>query len=240
MTYILGANCNDGIVLVADRKVTFKENRSTVDYRKKLFGYPSHLYYPIVVGCAGSTVISDQFEDDMLTIAMEYHGKITLDKFIPQLTSKIKEYFKTTYKDQFKPEEFEIVLAIQTDNGAILKHILGEGLPIKIASHRYVVLGSESGMMRTRTLFQPLWSHGLDMIKVGEFGYFFIRYVERYHLDDLIGTERDTKPQIWYIPNQGHLSEAKEPYLNNLEIKTQERLVRNENNFKDLFACPCN
>ena len=239
MTSILGANCHDGAVLVADRKVTFKENRSTVDYRKKLFGYPSHLYYPIVVGRVGSTVISDQFEDDMLTIAMEYQGKITLDKFIPQLTSKIKEYFNTTYKDQFKPEEFEIVLAIQTDKGAILKHILGEGLPIKIANHRYVVLRSESGMMRTRTLFQPLWSHGLDMIKVGEFGYFFIRYVERCHLDDLIGTARDAKPQIWYIPNQGHLSEAKEPYLNNLENKTQEGLVRNENNLKDLFAWAC-
>jgi hypothetical protein len=83
MTYILGANCIDGVVLVADRKVTFKENRSTIDYRRK--------YYPIVVGCAGSTVISDQFGEDMLIIAMEYQGKITLDKFIPQLTSKIKE-----------------------------------------------------------------------------------------------------------------------------------------------------
>lgn len=155
MTYILGAKCNDGVVLVVDRKVTFNENRSDVDFRKKLFGYPSNLYYPIVVGCAGSTVLSDQFEDDMLTIAMEYRGNITLDKFIPQLTSKIKEYFKTTYKDQFKPEEFEIVLGIQTDKAAILKHIPGNGLPIIIANHRYVVLGSESAMMRTRTLFQP-------------------------------------------------------------------------------------
>jgi hypothetical protein len=103
--------------------------------------------------------------------------------------------------DHWYAEEFEIVLGIQTDNGAILKHIPGEGLPINIANHGYVVLGSESAMMRTRTLFQPLWSRGLDMIKVGEFGYFFIRYVERYHLDDLIGIERDAKPQIWYIPN---------------------------------------
>ncbi|MGC1930511.1 MAG: hypothetical protein WA667_16205 [Candidatus Nitrosopolaris sp.] len=55
------------------------------------------------------------------------------------------------------------------------------------------------------------------MIKVGEFGYFFIRYIERYYLDDSIGTERDAKSQIWYIPNQAHLSEARELYLNNLE-----------------------
>ena len=53
MTYILGANCIDGVVLVADRKVTFAENLSHTDYRQKLFGFPSNLYYPIVIGCAG-------------------------------------------------------------------------------------------------------------------------------------------------------------------------------------------
>lgn len=53
----------------------------------------------------------DKFEEDMFIIAREYRGKITLDTFIPQLTSKIKEYFKTTYKDHFKPEDFEIVLS---------------------------------------------------------------------------------------------------------------------------------
>jgi 20S proteasome alpha/beta subunit len=76
MTYILGANCADGVVLVADRKVTYKENLSLTDYRQKLFGFPSNLYYPIVVGCAGSTVISDQFVEDIKTIALNYNGEI--------------------------------------------------------------------------------------------------------------------------------------------------------------------
>ena len=195
MTYILGANCSDGVVLIADRKVRFAENLSHTDYRKKLFGFPSNLYYPIVVGCAGSTIISDQFGDDILIIAKNYQGTIIFDKFIRELTSKIKEYFETTYKDKFKSEEFEIVIAI-------LRHIPGEGYPINIAKDRYVVCGSESGIIRTRTMFQPLWCRGLNMIQAGEFGYFFIRYLERYHLDDLVGTEMDSKPQIWYIPDR--------------------------------------
>lgn len=62
------------------------------------------------------------------------------------------------------------------------------------------------------------------MIQAGEFRYFFIRYLERYHLDDLVGTEMDSKPQIWYIPDRGHLAEAIEPYLTNLESKTQNRI----------------
>ena len=184
----------------------------------------------------GSTIISDHFGDDILTIAKNQQGTIILDKFIGELTSKIKEYFETTYKDMFKPEEFELVLAIQTqETGAILRHIPGNGVPIKIPKQRYVVCGSESRMMRTRTMFQPLWKHGLNMNQAGEFGYFFIRYLEKYHLDDLIGTERDAKPQIWYIPDTDHLSEAKEPYLTNLENLTQYRLSKNEDNLMKLF-----
>ena len=35
----------------------------------------------------------------------------------------------------------------------------------------------------------------------------------------------DSKPQIWYIPDRGHLAEAIEPYLTNTESKTQNRLL---------------
>jgi hypothetical protein len=238
MTYILGANCIDGIVLVADRKVTYKENHSDVDFRQKLFGFPSNLYYPIVVGCAGSTVLSDQFEGDIKAIAGNYYGeRIIVNNFISQLIFKIREYFQTTYKNKFKPEEFEIIIALQTqDEGAILKHIPGEAIPIDVKKQRYKVCGSASGMMRTRTIFEPLWHRELNMMQAGELGYFFIKYVERYHLDDLIGVERGAKPQIWYIPNKGHLSEAKETYLTDLENLTQQRLSKNEDNLKELFV----
>lgn len=92
MTYILGANCIDGVALVADRKVTFKENLSHTDYKQKLFGFPSNIYYPIVVGCAGSTVLSDQFEEDIKAIARNYYGeRIKVNNFISQLISKIRD-----------------------------------------------------------------------------------------------------------------------------------------------------
>ena len=48
MTYILGAKCEDGVVLIADRKITYPDGR--VEYQDKL----SRHYYPIVLGGAGS------------------------------------------------------------------------------------------------------------------------------------------------------------------------------------------
>ena len=42
------------------------------------------------------------------------------------------------------------------------------------------------------------------MEKAVEFRYFVIRYIEKYNLDNSIGTSRE-KPQIWYIPDKGRL-----------------------------------
>ncbi|MGC2383001.1 MAG: hypothetical protein WA631_07840 [Nitrososphaeraceae archaeon] len=46
--HVLGAKCEDGVVLIADRKITHPDGR--VEYQDKL----SRHYYPIVLGGAGS------------------------------------------------------------------------------------------------------------------------------------------------------------------------------------------
>jgi 20S proteasome alpha/beta subunit len=52
MTFILGAKCADGVVLIADRKITllFKDGLN-FDYRKILFAEIRH----VVFGSSGST-----------------------------------------------------------------------------------------------------------------------------------------------------------------------------------------
>jgi 20S proteasome alpha/beta subunit len=37
MTYILGVNCTDGVVLIGDRKIIYND---TVDWQQKMFGLP--------------------------------------------------------------------------------------------------------------------------------------------------------------------------------------------------------
>jgi hypothetical protein len=64
------------------------------------------------------------------------------------------------------------------------------------------------------------------MEKAVEFRYFVIRYIEKYNLDNSIGTGRE-KPQIWYIPDKGHLYElTEESALNTLENKIQDMLEK--------------
>ena len=60
MTYILGAKCKDGVVLIADRKITYPAGQ--VEYQDKLSRY----YYPVVLGGAGSTPMLSNFADQVL------------------------------------------------------------------------------------------------------------------------------------------------------------------------------
>ncbi len=47
-------------------------------------------------------------------------------------------------------------------------------------------------------------------------GFFIIRYIEEYGLVNGVGVGRD-KPQIYFIPNEGHLSQADAIFLNECE-----------------------
>lgn len=68
MTYILGSKCKDGVVLIADRKITYPDGR--VEYQDKLSRY----YYPIVLGGAGSTPMLNNFADNVLRQTQKITG----------------------------------------------------------------------------------------------------------------------------------------------------------------------
>lgn len=232
MTYIFGARCIDGVVLVADRKVTYRENPD-IDYREKLYSY----YYPIVVGSSGSSFLFDRFREDALLLAQKYQGTISIYDYMSDIREKIREYYKL-YRSTLNPWDFDILFAAQTqDKGAILKHIYG-GEAIIDDVIRYKVIGSESGRARNSTLLEPMWHYKMTMTmeKAVEFGYFMIRYIEKYDLDNTIGTGKE-KPQIWHIPDKGRVHEStEESVLNTLENKVQDMLEKNEKHLKALFG----
>ena len=69
MTYILGVNCTDGVVLIGDRKIIYND---TVDWQQKIFGLPveniwfaSRKYYPVgAIGSAGSVFLGQKLRDE--------------------------------------------------------------------------------------------------------------------------------------------------------------------------------
>ncbi len=63
--YTGNARCTDGVVLIADRKVTnFEQHNRSISYKSKLFSF----YYPIVLGFAGANVIYEKFLDEAYDI----------------------------------------------------------------------------------------------------------------------------------------------------------------------------
>ena len=83
MTFILGARCMNGVVLVADRKITKFDDGLTFDYGDKLFAELSH----IVFGSSGSTrylwIISSKIRNHIRT------QTVNVKNIIPILTNYV-------------------------------------------------------------------------------------------------------------------------------------------------------
>jgi hypothetical protein len=82
-------------------------------------------------------------------------------------------------------------------------------------------------------------------IKEGaEYGYFIIKYIEKFKLDDAVGVG-EFRPQVYFLPDEGAAEKtwtdpkrwpATEEELGPLEAVTQKRLARLEATLKDFWT----
>ncbi len=73
-----------------------------------------------------------------------------------------------------------------------------------------------------------------DLRQVAELGYFIIKVIERYQLDETVGLDKlnehfENKPQIWFIPDNESDYPASKNILLELEEKINERIKKLEN-----------
>lgn len=68
MTCIIGGKCKDGIVLVADRKVTYDDHPPSYIHPKL-----DSSFYPVVTGGAGSTDLYDEFKTQAILAIQPQH-----------------------------------------------------------------------------------------------------------------------------------------------------------------------
>jgi hypothetical protein len=66
--------------------------------------------------------------------------------------------------------------------------------------------------------------------EIATIGYFIIKYIERFELNDKVGGE----PQIWFIPDAGQLDTPSANQYKTLKENTDERLVKHERDISDL------
>jgi len=190
MTYILGSACSDGILLIGDRKVTLGDG-TTHEYEDKLFENTPWM----VVGSSGTSGLFEKFRD-MLSVYLatpEYNGNMfNLTTQIENITRELNNI----YREVLGGQVFDVLLGIKSTTSAILRYIFPFGFAEGVRRYKVIGHGEPYG-----SFFLKRWWHpNMKMLEVAELGFFIIKYIQDFELDNSVGIG-DEHPQIWLIPN---------------------------------------
>lgn len=149
--------------------------------------------------------------------------EVILYPYLERLEEIIKKYKKAyTYLN------FDVLFAAQVKyKGAILSYISEAGLSEDI--HKHKVIGS--GEIPANVFLNILNPNEMYMKEFAKWFYFIIKHIEEYGIDDKVGVGKE-KPQIYFIPNEGHLYEADTIFL--AECKHSRKMM--EKNFRNLLS----
>lgn len=190
MTYILGSVCSDGVVLVADRKVTLGDG-TTHEYEDKLFMDTPWM----VVGSSGTLGLFEKFRGRLTA----YLASPEYDNQVFTLTTKIENITRelnTDYREVLRGQVFDVLLGLQTTTRPRLQYILPFGFAEGVRRYKVIGHGEPYG-----SFFLKHWWHpNMKMLEVAELGSFIIKYIQDFELDNSVGIG-DGNPQIWLIPN---------------------------------------
>jgi 20S proteasome alpha/beta subunit len=177
LTVIIGAKCLDGIVLIADRKLTRKNGKS--EYRAKIFGDLEH----VLIGYTGDAQIFDIFRrytvGDVM-IERDESKRSTLDNLLSKVSDSIKLFNELVDCRPFKVDY----------------HVDDSGNSNKVLSG-YIAIGSGKDMA-------DMFCGRLDHfnIKMKEFikhAYLAIMFMNNYCPTLGVGVESGGIPDIKYL-----------------------------------------
>lgn len=204
MTFILGSRCKDGVVLVADRKITSTNEFESIsfDYKNKLYG----ILDGIIFGSSGSTDTFEVFREQTIqqvrkSIAEKFtsdkkdHLEITYDSIILMLSDIVLDINKK--RDFMRKYYFELLVAIRhPDKASTLTWIPGAGGMRLIDGFHTLGIGG----IFAKEFLDKLWYPEITMKDVATLGYFIIKHIEENKLHSAIGVEK-YPPHIWFIPD---------------------------------------
>jgi hypothetical protein len=236
MTCIIGGKCKDGVILIADRKITDGET-DQVEYKEKLFIFQKDsFYYPIVIGSSGTIGLYDKFKRE----AIEHLEKINPPPFDPKgfsphgfdtsvsgtvypyssMNNSGRQVYLYPYlerlediirrhKSRHSGQGFDVLFAAQVKySGARLSYIAEDGLSEDVDRHK--VIGS--GEIAANVFLKCVDPNTMTMDQFGRLGFFIIKYIEEQGINNNVGVGK-YQPQIYFVPNEGHLRQANDIYL---------------------------
>jgi 20S proteasome alpha/beta subunit len=161
MTYILGSRCQDGVVLVADRRFTVNQGGSiTPTHGDKLYTQ----FSGIIMGFSGSRGGYELFETELeeyINTARGHNQTISRERFILKTSEIARKY-----------QEFDILIGMSS-NPSTLKYMHSDG-GIETVNER-VAIGT--GEPVGRFFLNKYWNRDMKMKQVAELGYFIIKVI---------------------------------------------------------------
>lgn len=245
MTTIIGGKCVDGVILVADRKLTYFYRPT--EYIEKIH----RDYYPIVTSAAGGSNAYINFRNKLLPEIqpepkpwenMKVSGVIemvsdrlenTYSHYRTHLTTIVKE----VNRNEADSDKIQLLVAMQIKNqGAVLLLFNDVGYPIE--EGKYVAIGS--GEPYSYAFLKPFYRQDMTMQEFSKLGYFIIKYIDKFEIDEGSGLSKSKpfdRPQIWFIPNSGQLyhSEQRPDLIGQFEADTNQMLDNLEQKGLNIF-----
>ncbi|WP_182130947.1 hypothetical protein [Nitrosopumilus sp. b3] len=183
MTYILGASCIDGVVLVSDQKFL---RGSTPSYHEKLV----EVFPSVIMGGAGTRGIIDRFYDE-IKLKIENEDITNIEELINYSEDRTLDIHRRYYG---RADGMELLIGLRGTGGkSKLFNIVTSGgvaEPIK----EYIAIGS--GVPYGSFLLKELWNKKMTMMEFAKVGYFLVDYITKFKLEDSVGGN----PKVWFIP----------------------------------------
>lgn len=202
MTYILGARCSDGVVLVSDTKVTIDEG---ADY-----AYSNKLTNPlttIVMGAAGIGGLYKDFQNRVISSIVQAERqvkeqggefKISEEEFGVLVNKIIREMHSDYDEDRHLIlNNLMILCASRIGDNASLTTFNPFGFPEPVNRYRVIGHGEPYGELFMR----KLWDKKMTMEETAKLGIFIIKFIQHMKLDNSVGFDDEFPPQVYYIPD---------------------------------------
>lgn len=196
MTYILGAKCSDGVVLVGDTKVTIDDG-ADYTYSNKIF----NPFNTVVMGSAGISGLYKTFQNRIVTAVRDYnqegHTIDTVEKFSILTESVIRDMHEIYGEDRHILRNLSVLLAVRMGEKAEIMNFTHIGFPEPINSYKAIGHGEPYGAI----FLKKLWTEHMTMEKVALLSCFIIKVIQESKIDNSVGYSEEYPPQVWYIPD---------------------------------------
>jgi len=235
MTYILGARCSDGVVLVGDTKITIEEGADYAHGKKITIPLIN-----VVMGSSGIGGLYKDFQNRVVSAIFQLEKMRTErieENYIPPITTEeefsvlvsrvIREMHRDYGEDRYLIiNNLMIISAMRIGSpNAQLTVFTPHGFPEPVNERRAIGHGEPYGAV----FLKKLWNKYMTMEQVAKLGLFIIKFIQDMKLDNSVGFDQEFLPQVFYIPDMkipngfSHTSQTSQDELDKALLELYEK-----------------